>query len=186
MLSPLQELKQTHYFRLVDSDNNGYIEKADWTTIGENLAAIRGLSQDSNEYQGIKNAMTHIWENIRKFADSNNDYRVSLDKWLSFQDEKVINADDDWYDQYVNTFFELLFDLIDENSDEKIDQKEYVGLLVCFRVEPRNALLAFNKIDQNKDGIISKDELIAAIRDFNRSNEADTAGNWLFGPYWKH
>lgn len=186
MLSPLQELKQTHYFRLVDSDSNGYIEKADWTTIGENLSAIRGLKKDSGEYKGIQHAMAHIWENIREFADANNDYRVSLDEWLAFQDEKVIHADDEWYDQYVNTFFELLFDLIDENSDGKIDQKEYVGLLVCFRVEPRNAFAAFNKIDNNQDGIISKDELIAAIRDFNRSNEADTPGNWLFGPYWKH
>lgn len=71
MLSPLQELKQIHYFRIVDADNNGFIEKSDWTTIGENIAAIRGLTKKDKEYQGIQNAMTSMWENIRSYADIN-------------------------------------------------------------------------------------------------------------------
>ncbi len=186
MLTPLQELKQTHYFRVIDVDKNGFIEKSDWIKIGDNLAAIRGIEKTSKEYQTIQSNMEIVWSNLREYADRNNDYRVSLDEWLSFEDHKVINCDDAWYDSYVNNTVSSLFDILDENKDGVISVIEYLQLMVSFRVQPSDGVEAFNKLDSNNDGLISKEELLAAVYDFHRSNLPDATGNWLFGPYWKH
>jgi juvenile hormone diol kinase len=185
MLTPLQEIKQTRYFRLVDIDKNGYIEKNDWVKIGENLAAIRGIPKDSELSNAIMAQMDNIWNNLREYADKNNDFRVSLDEWLSFEDEKVINCDDEWYDSYVNNTVRGLFAILDANQDGVIGPDEYMHLMVSFRVQPSDAAEAFLRLDTNNDGVISMDELINAVREFHRSSEPDTPGNWLFGPYWK-
>jgi Ca2+-binding EF-hand superfamily protein len=186
MLTPLQELKQTHYFRVIDVDKNGFIEKSDWIKIGDNLAAIRGISKGSKEYITIQSNMDITWNNLREYADRNNDFRVSLDEWLNFEDEKVINCDDEWYDSYVNNTVRSLFDILDENKDGVISVEEYLQLMVSFRVQPSDGVEAFHKLDSNNDGLLSKEELLAAVYDFHRSNLPDANGNWLFGPYWKH
>jgi Ca2+-binding EF-hand superfamily protein len=185
MLTPMQELKQTRYFRLVDIDKNGYIEKSDWVKIGDNLAAIRGIAKGSDIHQAIQTQMDVIWNNLREYADKNNDFRISLEEWLTFEDEKVINCDEEWYDSYVNNIVRGLFAVLDANGDGVIGLDEYIHLMVSFRVQPSDAVEAFHKLDSDHNGEISKDELISAVREFHRGSDPDTPGNWLFGPYWK-
>ena len=100
MLTTLQTIKQTHYFQLVDIVNNGYIDKSDWVQIGDNLAVVRSIEKGTDAYLGIQAAMDSIWTNLSSHADANSDGKVTLDEWLAFEDEKVINCDDEWYEEF--------------------------------------------------------------------------------------
>lgn len=183
MLTTLQTIKQTHYFQLVDIDNNGYIDKSDWVQIGDNLAVMRNIEKGSEAYLGIQAAMDSIWTNLSSHADANSDGKVTLDEWLAFEDEKVINCDDEWYEEYVNTIVRGLFAVLDADQNGVIGLEEYVNLMVSFHVQPTDAELAFRKLDVNGNGTIDEEELVNAVFEFHRSDEQDTPGNYLFGPY---
>jgi Ca2+-binding EF-hand superfamily protein len=183
MMTELQTKKQTHYFNLVDIDNNGFIEKEDWEKIGENLAAMRNIEQGSETYKGIQAGLGTIWTNLQEHADVDSDGKVSLEEWLLFEDEKVINCDEEWYDSYVNNIVRGLFAVLDEDQNGVISQVEYINLMVSFHVSPSDARDAFQKLDSDGSGTIDEAELIQAVRDFRRSDKPETPGNWLFGPH---
>lgn len=183
MLTALQKRKQTHYFNLVDVDKNGFIEASDWNAIGQNLAAMRGVEVDSPVYEGISTVIGTIWQNLSQYVDTNRDNRASLEEWLQFEDERVINCDEEWYDAYVNTIVRSVVALFDADGDGVISADEYRNIMVSFNIAPRHAIVAFRKLDINGDGHLSKDEMIQHVRDFHRSDNPDTPGNWLFGPY---
>lgn len=183
MMTDLQTKKQTHYFNLVDIDGNGFIEKEDWEKIGDNLAAMRSIEKGSHTYNALQEGLGTIWSNLSEHADADDDGKISLGEWLSFEDEKVINCDDDWYDSYVNNIVRGLFAVLDEDENGVISQNEYINLMVSFHVSPSDAKEAFEKLDNDGNGTIDEAELIQAVREFHRSDDKGTPGNYLFGPY---
>lgn len=183
MMTELQTQKQTHYFNLVDVDKNGFIEKEDWVKIGDNLAAMRGIEKGTELYDAIQASLDTIWTNLSEHADADADGKVTLDEWLTFEDEKVINCDDDWYDSYVNNIVRGLFTVLDEDQNGVIGKDEYLNLMVSFQVQPSDAIEAFKKLDSDGNGTIDEAELINAVFEFHRSDDPESSGNWLFGPY---
>ena len=53
MLTILQQIKHRYIFNVLDFDNNGYIEKADFIAIAENLCMVRGEETDTEEKRAL-------------------------------------------------------------------------------------------------------------------------------------
>ncbi|MEQ9424287.1 MAG: EF-hand domain-containing protein [Cyclobacteriaceae bacterium] len=181
MLSPVQEKKQRLYFKLLDFDRNGFIEKNDFQSIAENLCIIQGIELDTIAFREIEEAGEKLWMDIREYVDTNRDDKCSFEEWMAFADEQIVNSDEAWYDNYINSVVNGLFDLFDANNDGLISDMEYLDLFISFRIEVRFAARCFRKLDLNNDGYISRDELVTAVREFLRSDDPEAPGNWLFG-----
>ena len=180
MLTPLQKQKQTHFFRILDFDCNGLIQRDDFEAIGENLAIIRGFDAEDEEFKIIMNSSVSVWDSLTHYIHGTD---CSLDMWLTFIDTLVINSDDDWYDQYVTGVVETLFDLFDTDKDQYISLDEYLDLFIGLRIEVRFAPKSFRNLDINKDEQISRSEMAKAVREFLKSDDPDATGNWLFGSW---
>jgi len=183
MLTDIQRVKQTHYFNLVDSDKDGFITASDWAEIGRNLASMRNLNRGTPGHDAVMATMGTIWANLSKYCSDENGTYVSLDDWLLFEDEKVINCDDDSYEDYVNTIARGVFALLDSESDGWIGQGQYIDLAMSFWVPPRFAVKSFSILDEDGDGRIHLEEFLDLIVNFHRNNDPDAAGNWFFGPF---
>ncbi|GAA27855.1 calcium-binding protein [Clonorchis sinensis] len=59
---------------------------------------------------------------------------------------------------------EQKFETLDRNHDGKITLKELSEFLVAFGFQAGQAQEFMKKFDTNKDGVISKDEFLAAVR----------------------
>lgn len=183
MLTEIQEKKLTHYFKVLDFDNNELIEKDDFISIGENLCILWGFKPGSEQHVEYISKCENLWVSFRQFINQEIEESANLDEWLEFADKGIVNGSDELYEKHVNQFVKDTFDVFDANGDGFISLDEYIDLFMAYRIEIRYSAKSFTKIDLNKDDLISKDELISAVSEFYRSNDTEAPGNWLFG-FW--
>ncbi|MBU2914709.1 MULTISPECIES: EF-hand domain-containing protein [Reichenbachiella] len=178
MLSPIQIQKQTHFFKVLDFDRSGTIEREDFEAIGENLCIVRDFDIDTEEYNTVMKMTETIWNSLLPFIDGDHG---TLEQWLNFMSSLLDPKNEETYKKYVLNFTSTIFKLFDLNDDGYISQNEYIDLFIGMRIEVRFAPKAFKSLDDNKDGKISHNEMIRSVDQFMRSSKPDALGNWLFG-----
>ena len=182
MLSKLQTNKLERFFYILDFDRNGVIEEEDFLAIAENLCVLWGLREDSDEYKKLLNKFSEGWSKFNYFVN-NNDEKANWDHLVEFTDKVIINGDQELFGAYVDEFAGEIFDNFDADKDGYISLEEFIDLFCAYRIEIRYAAKAFRKIDLNHDELISRGELISAVKEFFRSDDEESPGNWLFGNF---
>lgn len=180
MLTQLQTDKLERFFYILDFDRNGVIEKEDFIGIAENLCILWGIKEDDPRHTKIINQFKDSWNRFDLFVGSK-DGKANWEHWIHFAEQVIVNGDEEMYNLYVEQYVGELFDNFDTDKDGYIDLDEFIDLFVSYRIEVRYAAKAFRKIDLNHDNLISRGELIKAVKEFFRSADPDAPGNWLFG-----
>lgn len=180
MLTELQIDKLERFFYVLDYDRNGIIEKEDFIGIAENLCILWRIKEGEEKYDLIKSRFEEGWNHFNLFVN-NNSGKANWDHWLQFAEQVIVNGDEAIFSEYVDEFVGEIFDNFDTDNDGYINLDEYIDLLVGYRIEVRFAAKSFRKLDRNHDDLISRGELISAVKEFFRSDNPDDPGNWLFG-----
>lgn len=180
MLTDLQLNKLERFFYVLDYDRNGIIEKEDFVGIAENLCILWRIKEGDPRYDVVMKRFETGWDHFNLFVN-NNDGKANWDHWIHFAEAVIINGNVDVFNEYVDEFAGEIFDNFDTDNDGYINLDEYIDLLVGYRIEVRFAAKSFRKLDRNKDDLISRGELISAVKEFFRSDDPDAPGNWLFG-----
>lgn len=181
MLSELQEKKLTRYFRVYDVDDDGRIGRPDFERVVENVRILHGLSDDSPEHRALRRGYLERWDGIRESADGDGDQGVDLGEWLSYWGRLL--EDDDRYEAEVAMVTDRLFALFDTDEDGEIGPDEFCDFYGIFGLSAALARRVFVELDQNGDGVISREELASIGHQFYRGDEPGAPGNLLFGPY---
>ena len=181
MLSQLLSNKLEKFFYILDFDRNGVIEKADFTAIAHNLCILWGVKESDPKHAEIVRGFEEGWRQFDIFVNEEEKGKANWEHWIHFASERIVGGDETIFGSYVENYVGGLFDNFDADKDGYIDLDEFIDLFVAYRIEVRFAAKAFRKIDLNKDNLISRGELITAVKEFFRSNDPEAPGNWLFG-----
>lgn len=181
MRTEFQTQKLTYIFNLLDFDSNGYIEYRDFAIIAENLCVVRGEELDTDESRLVLEQCSSLWKGLESYIDINNDGKCTLNEWLDFVDEKLINSDPETRDVLLTSVVGSVFDLYDTDNDEGISLAEYLDIFLSFELKSSLVGKSFVSLDANGDGAISKKELVKAVKEFLTGEETDLVGNWIFG-----
>lgn len=179
MLTDFQKKKLTHFFNFWDADNNGYLEKNDYEQIANRIAEERGWVKGSTDYAATYNAVMATWNEAKQFADKNKDNRITLSEWLAYYDYVITNPAT--YRMNVVGLMTAILNAIDADNDGLITPIDFQMLFRMYSADENTALVAFNKIDNDRSGAISVDELFGAVDTFFLSDDPLEAGNYLFG-----
>ncbi len=182
MLSELQTNKLERFFYILDFDRNGIIEESDFVGIAENLCILWGLKEGTPEYARVLSRFSEGWNKFNHFVNNDTE-QANWHHLVEFADQVIINGDNELFNLYVEDFAGEIFDNFDSDKDGYISLEEFIDLFVAYRIEVRYAAKAFTKIDLNHDDLISRGELISAVKEFFRSEDENSPGNWLFGHY---
>ncbi|MFZ9045511.1 MAG: hypothetical protein ACO2ZZ_06565 [Cyclobacteriaceae bacterium] len=183
MLSTFQKEKLTHYFRILDYDNNEVIEKGDFTAIAENLCVLLNFKEDSEDYDRYMQLLGDNWAVFRKAVGKEDKEQATLEEWLEFAGSHLVNGSDAFFDDYVKQTTREIFECFDVNNDKYIALDEYIDLFMAYHIPVRHSAKSYIKLDLNQDDLLSLEELLKAVDEFFRSDDKDAPGNWLFG-FW--
>lgn len=182
MLNELQKRKLAHLFALLDVDDDGTIDRMDYTASADRLVTAFGYAPGSAESENVRDRYERLWEAVTLPMDTDGDERVDVEEYSSGMD-RFVTMSDDGYLTHIAPIANAFYDLIDGDGDGRITRTEYVRMAAsAFRLSEDAGSTAFDKLDRDGNGSLSRDELHAANEQFFRSPEENARGNWIFGP----
>ncbi|HEX6342138.1 EF-hand domain-containing protein [Umezawaea sp.] len=182
MLNELQRRKFAHLFALLDVDDDGTIDKMDYTASADRFVTAFGYAPGSSESGLVRERYNRLWEAVTLPMDADGDERVDVGEYSSGMD-RFVTTSDEGYRTHIAPIADAFYDLMDVDGDGRITRTEYVRMTAsAFRLSEDASSTAFDKLDLDGNGWLSRDELHAANEQFFRSPEESSTGNWIFGP----
>ncbi len=146
-------------FEKWDSDGNGVLEPSDFVAEAARIATALGQSPDSPQGVALRNAFQSMFENLAE--------RVGVSPQGPLSQEQFLGAAGELF-QGGDAAFNGIVGLCDRNADGVIDAAEFGSWLGAVGgLDASSAAEAFRRIDTDGDGVLSEQELLAAIRDFH-------------------
>ncbi|NML54623.1 EF-hand domain-containing protein [Streptomyces sp. R302] len=143
-----------------DTDGNGTLEAADFDTEAAKIASAFGSDISSPKGVQLRNGFEAMFQYIAKGAGS-----VSQEQFLTVGDEIV--ADPASFNRVLGPVVKGIVALADKDDDGSIDAAEFATWLRAIGLGEKEGREAFQEIDTNKNGSLSEDELLDAVRRFH-------------------
>ena len=182
MLKPVQEKKLSHFFDILDHTKNGKLEEDDFIGIGKDICINLSIDPLSKEYDYIINKSKVLYEQLindlgRTYGDA-----IELNDWLTYFDREIITARNvSLLKNYISLTVKYVFDMYDQNGDGLLSIDEFTDMFTTYGIDIKYSAKSFIRLDRNHDEVISKMELVNAVKEFFVSSDPKANGNWIFG-----
>ncbi|PIY11080.1 MAG: hypothetical protein COZ18_04640 [Flexibacter sp. CG_4_10_14_3_um_filter_32_15] len=183
VLTPLQERKARRMFEVFDINNDGTVERNDFNLILNKWAEVVPFSRQSETYRGLNYLYQNRWKKILFFADSDKNEQISVEEWIAYCNSLI---EQDSYEEDIlpiTCYIIRLFADQNKKEDFKIDVSVFEKFYVAYGIDKELAKQTFDKLDVEKKGYLTEDEITKYWREFYESNDENALGNWFFGRY---
>lgn len=177
-MTEIQKTKILHFFNVLDHDGNGILEQEDFELVCESICDIRELPKNSTERLNLGIKSHVIFVQVLKDLDKGTAI-IRKEEWLKFFERQILSRSED----YISKVSTYLFSIFDQDGDGFIDEKEYLDMFKAYGLYTAPAKKAFDLLDLNSDGLLSKEELIKAFEEFFFAKDEKAPGNWIFGDW---
>ena len=165
-------------FRL-DVNKDGYISREDFELMAKKLAEYSGMTGEQAE------AAKKQFMKVADMANLKPGVKTPLEEAAKQAHESLLTSmTARERSALINDTHELLFDVIDTNSDGHISLSEFKVYLniIAPGMEEDKIVHSFDTIDTDKNGEISREEFLAAANDFIQGVEETEVSKVFFGP----
>jgi hypothetical protein len=182
MIGDLQRKKASHYFDLIDEDDNGLIQAEDFQLRAERMATARNVT-DADAREALTERVMTWWEHLCAIADFDDDDRVTREEWETYWQsiEAAVNQGGEARQKTVQSFERAArgtYAAINTGGGS-ITEDEYAEWLAAWGVEDSGD--AFRRLDRDDTGALTEENLIEAVKEFYLSNDPNAPGNALYG-----
>jgi len=181
MLGDLQRQKAAHYFDLIDADDNGLIEPADFQMRADRLADVLGVT--GNDRAQLRRQVMKWWEHLSTLADANDDGRVTQNEWTMYWERFKIAVSLGRTARSIDNLKRVAretFRAIDRTGNGQITHEEFSNWLAAWDIADRDGV--FERLDRDGTGVLTEDDFTEAVKEFYLSNDPQAPGNVLYGP----
>jgi Ca2+-binding EF-hand superfamily protein len=167
-------------FRVLDADADGIITSDDLTAIGTRVCEQLHIA-GSPQAAAILDTYASWWEQLRADCDADGDGRISRAEFA----HAMLSGGGDaqaYYGEQLGRQVSLLADAMDADGDGFIEPTEYLALFgVAPDLDPQVVQAAFERLDADEDGRISREEFQAGVAQLFLSSDQAQPGTSILG-----
>ena len=181
MLGDLQRQKAAYYFDLIDEDDNGLIEPADFQLRADRLAEVLKVT-DETEREELRERVLQWWEHLSTLADANADGQITREEWRMYWARfkvAVSMGNNRRSIENLEKAARQTFRAIDRSGSGRITEEEFSNWLKAWDVD--DVAGVFERLDRDNSGYLTEEDLAEATTEFYLSNDPDAPGNVLYG-----
>jgi hypothetical protein len=180
-VSVLRRQKINHWFDAFDTTGDQTLQRADFVVLADRYATTCALPAGDPAQQRILTAVLGLWDG--QFPDgTGHTARLGRHEWVATVLD-AIDTDPDGYRRTLRLIADTFFDACDSDGSGALTRDEHAPLLIAASCcTPEQAHHAFDLMDTNGDGVLSRAEVCQAFEDFVLSEDPHAPGNWFFGP----
>jgi hypothetical protein len=178
-LSSAQRAMLDRRFAVLDTDQNGAWELADYERLARRLCGSCGHALDSLAGQAIAAAQRTLFSALLAHMDANGDRQITPDEFAAAAGRAI--GDRPGFDAAVAAAAHSLVQVADRDGNGVLDAAEYARLAAAYGASTRQAAQAFAQLDLDRNGVLDAAELTQGISQFFTSPDPSAPGNLAFG-----
>lgn len=193
----LQREKLRYLFQITDCNRDGRIEWQDFQRYLDKGAVFRSLPPHSVLYQQVLGDLQLQWRSLQSHSRIEGGLvpgcecnSIFLEGWLAFWGQLMKAIAQETAEgrrdtlRVISERAQVHFQLFDRDQDGLYSVQEYAAWTVAIGVE-MDAFSNFRRLDVNRNGYLTVDEITNYLREFYFSNDPDAIGNYLYGNPWQ-
>ncbi|MEQ9403671.1 MAG: hypothetical protein RIM99_08815 [Cyclobacteriaceae bacterium] len=181
-MTDLLESKLDYFFSILDANGNSILQPNDFVEVANKLSDKLRYGPSSPIRLKLQRQASRLFVQILTDMEKEDD-QITPEDWFHFFEYFHFERPG-YIRSYVTRIVNYIFLLFDRNFDKYINREEYSEMFRAYGIDYKYEGSSFDKLDKNKDGFISQEELIQGFCDFFFSSDPNAPGNWIFGN-WK-
>lgn len=178
--SKLLEMKWIYFFYLIDCDKDGVLKINDFYSALKRVQKFNTSQEAEREY--LRCQTSKIFDRLLMECKTSRSQGIGLGSWLMLLENYKFYKDSRVMRIVGYTCLRYLFELFDNDNDGFICFVEFSQAYSTYRINLTGIKEIFQKLDNNKDGKLSRGELASGIEIFLLKESPDEMNN-IFGKY---
>ncbi|HEX2133591.1 MAG TPA: EF-hand domain-containing protein [Actinophytocola sp.] len=150
-----------------DTDGNGVLDRSDFEQEANRVCGEFGAQPQSRQARALRDAFGSLYDFHAREAGVSAGGSISEDDFVRINEKLMFTDGEANFNRVLRPVMQALIGLCDRNDDGMINQQEFIAWLSGVGVDEAKARQAFIQIDTDKDGALSVDELLGAVRNFH-------------------
>lgn len=165
MTTAVAQDRLTQRFEKWDTNGDGVLELADFREEAHLIAEAFAKAESSPETRKLMAAFTGLFDYLTSQAGARDS--LSWDQFRVVMERLIFDEGETAFNEVMGPVVDGIIGMCDDNHDGNIDGDEFAIWLGALGVEREEARTAFTQIDSSGDGLLSTEELLAAVRNFH-------------------
>lgn len=180
-LGTVQPRKAAYDSDLIDEDDNGLIEPADFRLRADRLVEAFKVT-DETERARLPEHLREWWDHLSTLADADNDGKITREEWRGYWmrfNVAVSRGDRRQSIENLERTARKTFRTIDHTDTGRISREEFSTWLKAWDVDQGGS--GFRQLDREEKGFLIEEDLAEATTAFYLSTDPAAPGNMLYG-----
>ena len=150
-----------------DLDGSGSLEQADFAKEAGQIARAFDKSPSSAEAKALENAFTSMFQHLAQDAGISASGSLTEDDFVRVAQKLMFEDGEQAFNDVLGPVMRGIVGLCDKNADGQINRQEFASWLNALGLDQSEAAGAFDQVDTNRNGELSVNELLDAVRQFH-------------------
>jgi Ca2+-binding EF-hand superfamily protein len=178
-MDSFRERKYLDWFRCLDADNNGLLERVDFEHSAQHIARALGWASDAPALKRLRAAQDDYWTGLLAHSDTALPNAMRAAEFASFCDKVCAQiATEGLIPPFVMELALSYHRALDLDGDGQIDQAEYAAYLASIGSDADPAA-AFARLDGASSGTVTFEQMAGLLLGWITADGPDHPGNYL-------